>query len=64
MVSQRAAVAKEMETSERLLETLFGSLSHELRTPLAAIMGASSGLLTEELDLNHEQKQELYLTID
>lgn len=63
-LSERAAVAKELETSERLQETLLGSLSHELRTPLAAIMGASSGLLTEELDLNAEQKKELYRTID
>lgn len=63
-LSERAAVAKELETSEKLQETLLGSLSHELRTPLSAIMGASSGLLTEELDLNTEQKQELYRTID
>ena len=63
-LSARAALAKELETSERLQETLLGSLSHELRTPLAAIMGASSGLLTEELDLNPEQKKELYHTID
>ncbi|ADR33316.1 integral membrane sensor signal transduction histidine kinase [Sulfuricurvum kujiense DSM 16994] len=63
-LSARAAVAKELETSERLQETLLGSLSHELRTPLSAIMGASSGLLTEELDLNSEQKKELYHTID
>lgn len=63
-LSARAALAKELETSDRLQETLLGSLSHELRTPLAAIMGASSGLLTEELDLNPEQKKELYHTID
>ncbi len=63
-LSERAAVAKELETSERLQETLLGSLSHELRTPLTAIMGASSGLLTEGLDLNIEQKKELYHTID
>lgn len=63
-LSEQAAFAKELETSERLQETLLGSLSHELRTPLAAIMGASSGLLTEELDLNTEQKKELYHTID
>lgn len=63
-LSERAAVAKELETSERLQETLLGSLSHELRTPLAAIMGASSGLLTHELNLNSGQKQELYQTID
>ena len=61
---EKAAHAKELETSERLQETLLGSLSHELRTPLAAIMGASSGLLTHELNLNSEQKQELYQTID
>lgn len=62
-LNERSTLAKELETSERLQETLLGSLSHELRTPLAAIMGASSGLLTEELDLNQEQKKELYLTI-
>lgn len=63
-LSTQASIAKELETSERLQETLLGSLSHELRTPLSAIMGASSGLLTEELDLNTEQKKELYRTID
>ncbi|GEM_PF-1134809 len=63
-LGERAAIVKELETSERLQETLLGSLSHEMRTPLAAIMGASSGLLSEELDLNQEQKKELYLTID
>jgi len=63
-LSEQAALAKELETSERLQATLLGSLSHELRTPLAAIMGASSGLLTEELNLSLEQKKELYHTID
>ncbi|MCK9374453.1 MAG: DUF4118 domain-containing protein, partial [Sulfuricurvum sp.] len=63
-LSARVAIAKELEMSERLQQTLLESLSHELRTPLAAIMGASSGLLTEELDLNLEQKKELYHTID
>lgn len=63
-LSEQAALSKELETSERLQETLLGSLSHELRTPLAAIMGASSGLLTEELDLNAEQKKAFYQTID
>ncbi len=64
MVKSTGRPCKELETSERLQETLIGSLSHELRTPLAAIMGTSSGLLTQELDLNSEQKQELYDTID
>lgn len=63
-LNTQATLAKELEASERLQETLLGSLSHELRTPLAAIIGASSGLLTKELDLNVEQKQELYYTID
>lgn len=63
-LSEQAALAKELETSERLQKTLLGSLSHELRTPLAAIMGASSGLLTEELELSLEQQKEFYHTID
>lgn len=64
LLSERASMAKEVETSERLQETLLGSLSHELRTPLAAIKGASSGLLSHELNLSEEDKNDLYMTID
>lgn len=64
LLSERVSMAKELETSERLQETLLGSLSHELRTPLAAIKGASSGLLSHELNLNEKDKNDLYMTID
>lgn len=64
LLSERASMAKELETSERLQETLLGSLSHELRTPLAAIKGASSGLLSHELNLSEKDKNDLYMTID
>lgn len=63
-LSRKASLAKELETSERLQQTLIGSLSHELRTPLAAIKGASSGLLSHELILSEEDKHDLYTTID
>lgn len=59
-----ASRAKELETSEKLQETLLGSLSHELRTPLAAILGASSGLLSHDLNLSGEQHDELLQTIE
>lgn len=63
-LSHRATLSKELETSERLQQTLIGSLSHELRTPLAAIKGASSGLLSHELNLSEKDKNDLYTTID
>lgn len=63
-LSHKASLAKELETSERLQQTLIGSLSHELRTPLAAIKGASSGLLSHELILSGDDKYDLYTTID
>lgn len=63
-LSHKASLAKELETSERLQQTLIGSLSHELRTPLAAIKGASSGLLSHELILSDDDKCDLYTTID
>lgn len=63
-LSHKASLAKELETSERLQQTLIGSLSHELRTPLAAIKGASSGLLSHELILTEEDKHDFYATIE
>jgi two-component system sensor histidine kinase KdpD len=63
-LSQKAAKAKEIETSKRLQQTIIESLSHELRTPLSAIKGASSILVSKELKISDEDTQELYKSID
>lgn len=62
--SQKAAKAKEIETSEKLQKTIIESLSHELKTPLSAIKGASSLLVSSDIKLNQEDTYEIYQTID
>ena len=49
--------------TEALRSTLLSSVSHDLRTPLAAITGAATALLQEDISLNPENKQELVRTI-
>lgn len=44
--AQRARLQRE---TERMRNTLLGAVSHDLRTPLAAIQGAASSLLLQEL---------------
>lgn len=63
-LSQKAAKAKEIETSERLQQTIIESLSHELKTPLSAIKGASSLLVSQDIKLSPEDTYEIYQTID
>ena len=60
ILASKAARAKELETSERLYEAVLNSLSHELRTPLTVIIGATSSVLSNELKLTDEAKNELY----
>lgn len=59
ILATKAAKAKEFEASERLYEAVLNSLSHELRTPLAVIIGATSSVLSSELKLTDEEKNEL-----
>lgn len=49
---------RELE-SERLRNSVLSALSHDLRTPLASLVGASSSLLSSELALRPEGRQEL-----
>lgn len=49
---------RELET-ERLRNSVLSALSHDLRTPLASLVGASSSLLSEEISLRPEARQEL-----
>lgn len=63
-LSQNATLAKEMEVSKKIEDTLLELLSHELRTPLAVIKGCSSALLNEELHLTKINQQNLIENID
>lgn len=49
---------RELE-SERLRNSVLSALSHDLRTPLASLVGASSSLLSPELALCAEARNEL-----
>lgn len=59
VLSQKAAKAKELEVGEKLYEAILGSLSHELRTPLTVVVGATSSLASNELNLSQLEKIEL-----
>ncbi|MFA6195534.1 MAG: DUF4118 domain-containing protein [Sulfurimonas sp.] len=63
-LTKQAAIAKELEISEKIQDALLESLSHELRTPLAVIKGCSSGLLEKNLILNDKERTQLIETID
>ncbi len=45
---KRIQVARNLEESEQLHQTLLNSISHEMRTPLTTIMGSATSLETEE----------------
>ena len=66
---ERALLASEAERSrlraesERLQNTLLGSVSHDLRTPLAGITGAASSLLAEWDRLTPETRAELLTSV-
>jgi two-component system sensor histidine kinase KdpD len=57
---QRALLKAETES---LRSTLLSSVSHDLRTPLAAISGATSALLQQDIALDQQGKHELVQTI-
>jgi two-component system sensor histidine kinase KdpD len=58
--TQRALLKAETET---LRNTLLSSVSHDLRTPLAAITGAATALLQEDVALDAAAGRELTQTI-
>jgi two-component system, OmpR family, sensor histidine kinase KdpD len=63
-LSQRAARAKELESSEMIYAAILDSVSHELRTPLTAVIGASSALINKELRLTADSVIELCETVN
>lgn len=63
-LAQKASIAKELEMSNKIQDTLLESLSHELKTPLAVIKGYSSSLLEQDLVLTKKEKAEFIEAID
>lgn len=63
-LAQKASMAKELEMSTKIQDTLLQSLSHELKTPLAVIKGYSSSLLEQDLVLTENERLEFIKEID
>jgi two-component system, OmpR family, sensor histidine kinase KdpD len=63
MLADEAQMAMLKAETEELRNTLLSSLSHDLRTPLAAITGASTTLLQQEVELDTKNRRELVRTI-
>ena len=58
---QRARI---LEESDRLKSALLSSVSHELRTPLATIKASVTSLLSRDLELGEETRQDLLSAIE
>jgi two-component system sensor histidine kinase KdpD len=69
MAIERALLSEETQAAllkaetETLRNLLLSSVSHDLRTPLAAITGATTTLLQQDITLDRNSKQELITTI-
>ncbi len=63
MLSEEAQQALLKAETEALRSTLLSSVSHDLRTPLAAITGAATALLQQDIMLDQQGRQELVRTI-
>lgn len=63
-LAKKASIAKELEMSTKIQDTLLQSLSHELKTPLAVIKGYSSSLLEQDLVLTENERLEFIKEID
>jgi len=59
LLGQEAQQALLKAETETLRNTLLSSVSHDLRTPLAAITGAATALLQQDISLDQQGKQEL-----
>lgn len=69
MAIERALLAEEAQQAllkaetETLRNTMLSSVSHDLRTPLAAITGAATTLLQQDLTIDQSGRRELLQTI-
>lgn len=55
--------ARSLEANERFSVALLSSLSHDLRTPLASIVGSTTALLDDTVQLDAAARMELVATI-
>jgi two-component system sensor histidine kinase KdpD len=63
LLAQEARRAELQVESERLRHSLFSAISHDLRTPLASIMGATSTLADDEVQLDQQSRRGLLQSI-
>lgn len=63
LLGQEAQQALLKAETETLRNTLLSSVSHDLRTPLAAITGAATALLQQDIALDQQGRLELVKTI-
>jgi len=63
MLADEAQAAILKAETEELRNTLLSSLSHDLRTPLAAITGASTTLLQQDVEIDSKSRLELVRTV-
>ncbi|HTR45426.1 MAG TPA: sensor histidine kinase KdpD [Thermodesulfovibrionales bacterium] len=63
LLSEEAQQALLKAETETLRNTLLSSVSHDLRTPLAAITGAATTLLQEDVTLSAPERHELMQTV-
>jgi two-component system sensor histidine kinase KdpD len=61
---ERAAHTQALAESDRLKSALLSSVSHDLRTPLAAIKGASSALLADDVSWDAAVRRSFAQTIE
>ncbi len=63
-LQQEAIHVEALRESDRLKDTLLGSVTHDLRTPLASIKAATGSLLQPDLQLSEAERRELLTSIE
>ncbi len=63
-LAREASEALVLREADVVKSSLLATVSHELRTPLASIMGSASSLLSDEPELDPENRRELLDTIN
>lgn len=63
-LSERAALAKELEATDRMRTALLAAVSHDLRTPLAGVKAAVSSLRQSDVTWTAQESAELLQTIE
>lgn len=63
-LADRAALAKELEATDRMRTALLAAVSHDLRTPLAGVKAAVSSLRQSDVTWTAQESAELLQTIE